>query len=533
MTITIPKELEPWVFLLVGEDWPHVDEVRVRALAAAWRRLGADLEGVVAAVQAAASAVGGSGRGPGVAAATNFLDELAGGANSQLPQLRKSTVAMAGVLDAAALKAEQAKILILMMAVFTLVMVAKLFYLAILTFGAAATAVKPFVGLMKAMAMRLLHRLVESLVVGFLFMFGLDAGSQLVQAMMGTRKHWDYQSSLTMGGLGALGGAIGFGLGWMRGLPGGRSIWVSMLKEALVEGLPELVGGMTGVDGPRSFLGGLLSGGLVEGPVGHLNKGLGRRLPNAAPLTNWSNLFSGIPTLPASPVPSLSGPPGAVTGGGSPPGGGSPVGGWTPSGHQPVIVKDGLLGGSGGSLSMVNDLIDRFKGLAAGAPSVLVDPQVVDSLGGPTVVGIVSPRVGMAVSLTTRCVMLVMRCGVGMSWWLVCLGRVGHRVSAGCRVRPATPLPASPVTGPSTITPDPPITSSSPMTPGSPSGSTSAPAPTVPPTSTPGSMSPSGPTSTPGSMSTSGPTSTPGSMSPSGPRRRLGQCLRLGRRRHR
>ena len=303
MTITIPKELEPWVFLLVGEDWPHVDEVRVRALAAAWRRLGADLEGVVAAVQAAASAVGGSGRGPGVAAATNFLDELAGGANSQLPQLRKSTVAMAGVLDAAALKAEQAKILILMMAVFTLVMVAKLFYLAIVTFGAAATAVKPFVGLMKAMAMRLLHRLVESLVVGFLFMFGLDAGSQLVQAMMGTRKHWDYQSSLTMGGLGALGGAIGFGLGWMRGLPGGRSIWVSMLKEALVEGLPELVGGMTGVDGPRSFLGGLLSGGLVEGPVGHLNKGLGRRVPNAAPLTNWSNLFSGIPTLPASPVP--------------------------------------------------------------------------------------------------------------------------------------------------------------------------------------------------------------------------------------
>ena len=59
MTVNIPKDLEPWVFLLVGEDWPHVDEDKVRALAKTWRQLGADLDGVATAVQAAANVVGG------------------------------------------------------------------------------------------------------------------------------------------------------------------------------------------------------------------------------------------------------------------------------------------------------------------------------------------------------------------------------------------------------------------------------------------------------------------------------------------
>ena len=59
-----------------------------------------------------------------------------------------------------------------------------------------------------------------------------------------------------------------------------------MIKEALVEGLPELVGdAIGGWDGPRSFLGGLLSGGVVEGPIGHMNKAFGHRFSHAMPGT--------------------------------------------------------------------------------------------------------------------------------------------------------------------------------------------------------------------------------------------------------
>src|SRR4051812_48675633 len=242
MTITIPRELVSWTFVLVGEDWPDVDEDRVRALANVWRQLAKDLGGVSTSVATATAQVRGAGQGQGLGSAVQYLETLTGSSNATLPQLAASANAMADVLDQAALKVEQTKIVILTMAAITLAMFIKMVVMAVWTFGATSPAVAALPLLAKALAQRLLIKLVESIVVGFMFLAGIDLFAQAIQALMRHRHSWDYTSTLTMGGLGALGGAMSWSLGWLRRLPGGRSIWGTIIKEALVEGLPELVG---------------------------------------------------------------------------------------------------------------------------------------------------------------------------------------------------------------------------------------------------------------------------------------------------
>jgi hypothetical protein len=132
-------------------------------------------------------------------------------------------------------------------------------------------------------AERLGKRLIASAVMATVFMVGLDASVQLIQMLfLGTRKDWSPEKTVFMAQIGAIGGVLGWGLGWLRHVPGVSDYAAYIVKEALSEAIPELIadkmqqamqGDNQGPDlTPKGgFLGGLYSG-IVEGHIGWFTK---------------------------------------------------------------------------------------------------------------------------------------------------------------------------------------------------------------------------------------------------------------------
>ena len=280
-----PKELEWVTFLLVGENWPKGDEDGMDRLGQTWKQLGVDLAPLQGQLDAVLVQLQAAGEGPALDAARDYISKISGGSNSALPMLKKAIDDVSTGAHKVALEIQYAKLMIIAMAGILLYMLIKLAYLAFMTFGAAGVAAPPLIELFKQLVSRVLQRLVLSVIQGALFMAGLDVAVQSFQILIlhsKDWKDWDLKKTGFMAGIGGLGGAIGWGLGFMRKLPFGHSLFTTVVKNALAEGLPELIAdaiqGQGGPDiGARSgFAGGLLSG-AVEGFIEHPTKLFGRR----------------------------------------------------------------------------------------------------------------------------------------------------------------------------------------------------------------------------------------------------------------
>src|SRR5688500_1005816 len=81
-----------------------------------------------------------------------------------------------------------------------------------------------------------LGRLFLTVAFAAAFVSGLDSAAQAVQILFtGLRSGLDVKQNLTMGGLGALGGLVHWGLGPLKHLPGGKSLPATMFKSGVVE----------------------------------------------------------------------------------------------------------------------------------------------------------------------------------------------------------------------------------------------------------------------------------------------------------
>src|SRR5262249_56267047 len=78
------------------------------------------------------------------------------------------------------------------------------------------------------------------------------------QNALGTRQGVDWSQTGKLAGMGALGGAADAALGWIRLLPGGKSVIGSILKSALAGGISTLPDQKDSMHG--GFLGGLMAG---------------------------------------------------------------------------------------------------------------------------------------------------------------------------------------------------------------------------------------------------------------------------------
>ena len=343
MSYSIPDGLRPFVYILVGEEWPDVDVDKLRAWAAAYRQLGKDLSGVEGDIQDALAAILATSQSPAIAAVVQYLEQLIGSSSATLPLFRANLDIVADALDDIALQIEHSQLIIILMAAYLFATIIWLLALGFYTFGATGSAARALTRVYQEVAKHLLLNLRKSIVFGFFFLAGMDGFAQFIEWAKGHRHHFDYGSTLTMGGLGALGGAIGWGLGGARRLPGGRTIWASIIKEAAGEAATEWIadqifGGNVG----RDVVGGVFSGG-VEGAIGHGTKHLSHRLPNANPFTNWGRLFSNVPKPPPIPLPegagagSVAPPPGVGAGSGAPP----VTSGFDPSSQPPSYSSSG------------------------------------------------------------------------------------------------------------------------------------------------------------------------------------------------
>src|SRR5829696_5859485 len=234
-----PKELEWVTFLLVGENWPQGDEDGMERLARTWATLGADLAPLQGELDAVLAQLQAAGEGPALDAARDYISKISGGSNSALPQLKKAIDDVSTGAHKVALEIQYAKLMIIAMAAILLFMLIKLAYLAFMTFGTASVAAALVGDLFKEMAKHVLRPLLFSVIQGALFMAGLDAAVQSFQILiLQSRdwKEWDLQKTGFMAGIGALGGAVGFGLGYMRKLPFGHSFVTTVVRNALAEG---------------------------------------------------------------------------------------------------------------------------------------------------------------------------------------------------------------------------------------------------------------------------------------------------------
>ena len=280
-----PKELEWVTFLLVGENWPQGDEDGMERLARTWATLGADLAPLQGQLDAVLTQLQAAGEGPALDAARDYISKISGGSNSALPTLKKAIDDVSTGAHKVALEIQYAKLMIIAMAAVFLYMLIKLAYLAFMTFGTAAVAAVAVEEILKVQVKRVLKRLVQSVIMGALFMGGLDVAVQSFQVLILRSKdwkEWDLQKTGFMGAMGAMGGAVGWSLGFMRKLPFGDSFVTTVVKNALAEGIPELIAdGIQSQGGPdlgvrSGFTGGVLSG-AVEGFIEHPTKIFGRR----------------------------------------------------------------------------------------------------------------------------------------------------------------------------------------------------------------------------------------------------------------
>ncbi|GAB3141980.1 hypothetical protein GCM10027290_15590 [Micromonospora sonneratiae] len=268
----------------------------MRSLAEVWAGLGEDLAPLEEQFRSVVAGLENAGQGPALAAAREFVLRISGGADSVLPKLREAIREVSEGARKVALEIEYAKLMIIFMAAWLLATLMKLVWVAVLTGGAVSpvTAAAPLFTISREVVKRLLKRLALAVVHGAAFMVGLDVAVQLWQVVvLGTReiKEWDLKKTGFMAGLGGLGGAIGWSLGWMRYLPYARggTTWrshlapwlVTMTKNALAEGLPELIAdeivkrGGEDIGERDGFFGGLASG-AVEGAIDHPTKAMNR-----------------------------------------------------------------------------------------------------------------------------------------------------------------------------------------------------------------------------------------------------------------
>jgi hypothetical protein len=218
----VPPEVQRLLELLVGNDWPEGNEGDLRNMAAAWHELAAKLSGQVtgdvqAAAGQAADGIGGATRDAFLA----YADSVAG-PNGYLASLASTANALGDACEQMALEIETLRIIIIESLILLAAQIAADVAAAAFTFGASATLIGPemvatrvaIVTAIRSAVIRLTSHLVESVANQVVMTFL----AQLIEMAQHRRKSFDGGQIALAAKNGAIGGAVGFGMGNLGGL---------------------------------------------------------------------------------------------------------------------------------------------------------------------------------------------------------------------------------------------------------------------------------------------------------------------------
>jgi hypothetical protein len=260
----VPPGVQVLLEIVVGNQWPEGNEGDLRAMAANWRDAGTLVNDLVdgtrsATAQVDAAIQAGTARGEIDA----VLHGLTDGDQAYLPKLASVCTSLGDALDTMALEIETLRIEIITQLVILAAEIAIDLALAPFTFGAsegaavaetAATRVAVNV-LIRKTVIKLIAHLAES----EFNQVGLDFFAQFIEICQHRRTGFDTNELKTAAINGAVGGAVGFGMGGLG----------SLVKNGLGKGLGDHLPGFE-KDRPTSWkeAGGFGAGVLFDGGWG-------------------------------------------------------------------------------------------------------------------------------------------------------------------------------------------------------------------------------------------------------------------------
>ncbi|MFC8272202.1 hypothetical protein ACFUJR_06580, partial [Streptomyces sp. NPDC057271] len=219
--IEVPEWAEGALGALGGQAWPQLSESALVAESLEWEAVAGFVRELEARFGEEAYGAARSMEGEGARAmeesVRGFLEGV--GPEQELPafqQIAKYAQDTADNLRKTAIQVETTKVTILGMVAWLVVQLAMAAASLVVTFGASAAVSAGVWAAIKAAIPMIVRQLISEILMGAVIMGGLNVAAQVVGFAKGTRREFGLENLAEVGinvGMGAIGGAIGFGVG--------------------------------------------------------------------------------------------------------------------------------------------------------------------------------------------------------------------------------------------------------------------------------------------------------------------------------
>ncbi|MFI9387048.1 hypothetical protein [Kutzneria sp. NPDC052558] len=275
MSLQIPPDLDWLVKITAGQGWPKGDEDRMRALGREWKAFAGQLSGVTGEFEPVFRQVMDNISGQPAEQFGKFVTQM----HQQLPALGEAGEQLAELSSKTAQQLEYSKYMIIAQSALLAAEIAWCVANAPLTAGGTMALVPGLIAASRLTVMQILKRLAMAVLFGVVSQFGLDVAVQAIMAIKAKLKgddfSWNWQNTLGMVEMGAIGGAIGGGLhlGMNKLRPEGfGDTFSGMMINGGITGVT-----VTGISNVMNKDDGSLGYGLTSGLAGAIGSGGGRR----------------------------------------------------------------------------------------------------------------------------------------------------------------------------------------------------------------------------------------------------------------
>jgi hypothetical protein len=216
----VPPEVQRLLEILVGNDWPEGNEGDLRAMAAGWRDLAGRMQRITEDAQTAAASVAQGVTGQVLGAFESSISPIIS-ENGYLAGLTTTCAGLADALESVALEIETLRILIIEQLIFLAAQIAADIAAAAFTFGESLTLIEPEMLATRAFVTMLIRKTIVVLVTHLTESVANQTvttfTAQFIEFCQGRRSSFDAGQIALAAQNGAIGGAVGFGLGNLGG----------------------------------------------------------------------------------------------------------------------------------------------------------------------------------------------------------------------------------------------------------------------------------------------------------------------------
>ncbi|MGW2525296.1 WXG100-like domain-containing protein, partial [Streptomyces sp. NPDC001617] len=194
----------PIAKITVGQEFPTGNEDRLAELGSVWNTTALEINQLLGELNTATAATFESLAGAPAEQFAQFVNQL----GQTLPVMALSAAQLGAMADNIALEIEYAKYMIILQLAW---MAAEVAYLSATLFGSAAIPAVIAAG--RFAIQIILRELFIAVLSSIVMQVGMDVAVQIIQFLKGDRTHWDLNATKSAFEMGALGGAVGGGLG--------------------------------------------------------------------------------------------------------------------------------------------------------------------------------------------------------------------------------------------------------------------------------------------------------------------------------